>query len=149
MPAAAALLTLRLLPASPGEAVCGMVLPRQAAAAVLRRLAARRKHYASLRLVATAGRMILLAPEHQPLPWSEATQFFLRQAGPALLPTDRRLDVPARWHDEVVARLAASHRQSLPLLILPTGEGIEVTGLAEARALGEIDLAALAEEIRA
>ena len=89
-----------------------------------------------------------LAPEHQPLPWSETVQFFLRQAGPALLPTDRRLDVPARWHDEMVARLAASHGQSLPLLILPVGERLEVTGLAEARALTDIDLARLAGEAR-
>lgn len=148
MPDSPALLPLRLLAAAPDGPACGLVLPRGAARPLLHRLAARRGHYAALRLLATAERLILLAPEHQPLPWSEAMQFFLRQAGPALLPTDRRLDVPARWHDEVVARLAATHGQALPLLILPAGEGLEVTGLAGARALADIDLARLAGEAR-
>ena len=124
----------------------GLVLTRAVAKDMVLKLHARLAHYASLRLFATSNLVVLLSPERAALPWSTEIQCFLRQCGPAILPIGRRLDVPSRWHDDVVGRLAADRQQSLPLLILPNEAGeLQIAGLATARALADIDLPRLAE----
>ena len=124
----------------------GLVLARTAAKDMVLKLHARLAHYASLRLFATSKLVVLLSPERAALPWSAEVQCFLRQCGPAILPIGHRLDVPSRWHDDVVSRLAADRQQSLPLLILPDEAGkLQIAGLAAARALADVDLLGLAE----
>ena len=139
-------LPLRLAPDDSEMIPVGLVLTRAAAKDMMLKLHARLSHYASLRLFATSNLVVLLSPERAALPWSAEVQCFLRQCGPAILPIGHRLDVPSRWHDDVVSRLAADHRQSLPLLILPDEAGkLQIASLAAARPLADVDLRALAE----
>jgi len=145
MSPSATTLPLRLTQDDGAPNPVGLVLARAAARDMVLKLDARLAHYASLRLFATVKLLVLLSPECTPLPWSAEVMFFLYQRGPAILPIGQRLDVPARWHDDVVTRLAAARDQSLPLLILPgeTGE-LQIAGLRRARAATDIDLPALA-----
>lgn len=141
----AAALRLRLVSDAAAAAPAGLLLGWSAARALLPKLQQRRAHYAALRLLAIREGLVVLAPEDKPLPWSAEGCLFLHQQGPAVLPVRMRLDLPARWHDDVVLRLAAAHAQSLPLLILPGEEdGLRVGGLAGARPLGDVDLPRLA-----
>ena len=125
----------------------GLVLPRAGAAAFLLQIEQRLPHYHRLKLASTRDSLILLAPEGEVLPWHENVRLYLRRQGPAFLPVDARLDLPARWHDLLVERLAAQRDLPLPLLFLPgKGGGLAVLSLAQARPLGDVDLPRLAGE---
>lgn len=143
-------LPLKLVRSTPVPSIAGVVLPRRSAPDLLSRLEKRRQHYRTLRIVMTPTDVVLLSPNNDDLPWSDAVRFYLRQQGAALLPIDWRLNVPAHYHDEVVSRLAAAMRQALPLLILPgdtdAGGALQVTGLSQARSLRDVDIASLAME---
>jgi len=139
-------LVLRLAPDDGETSPMGLVLARAAAKDMVLKLHERLAHYASLRLFAASKLVVLLSPERASLPWSTDIKCFLHQCGPAILPIGQRLDVPSRWHDDVVSRLAADRQQSLPLLILPDEAGeLQIAGLAAARALADVDLLGLAK----
>ncbi|MCL2716650.1 MAG: hypothetical protein FWD68_19335 [Alphaproteobacteria bacterium] len=145
MRASANALSLRLVPDDSGATPMGIVLARATAGDILQKLHARLSHYASLRVLATSSFLVLLSPERRILPWSAEVRFHLQQRGPAILPIGQRLDVPARWHDDVVRRLAGERNQSLPLLILPdAAHGLQIAGLDRAHVLADIDLLVLA-----
>ena len=145
MSASANALALRLVPDDSDATTIGLVLARTTAGDVVRKLHTRLSHYASLRVFATSSFLVLLSPERGVLPWSAETRFHLQQRGPAILPIGHRLDVPPRWHDDVVSRLAGERNQSLPLLILPDEAGLlQIAGLGRARAAADIDLLVLA-----
>ena len=140
-------LPLALAPHDGSAPPVGLVLPRPGAAAFLLQVEQRLPHYRGLKLAATRDSLILLAPDGGALPWHESVRHYLRRQGPAFMPAETRLDVPERWHDLLVERLAAQKSLPLPLLFLPgAGSTLTVLGLAQARPIGEVDLPRLAGE---
>jgi len=142
------LLPLALTPHDEPAVPCGLVIYRAGAAEFLLQLELRLPHYRGLRLAATKDSLVLIAAEGAPLPWVPVVRHYLRRQGPAFLPVGLRLDVPARWHDIVVERLAALRALVMPVLLLPDGvsPGVAVISLADAASAGDIDWPRLAGE---
>lgn len=140
-------LPLALAPDEPSSPPIGLAMPRAGAAAFLLQVEQRLPHYRGLKLGATRDLLILLAQGGEALPWHESVRHYLRRQGPAFMPVETRLDVPARWHDLLVERLAAAKNLALPLLFLPGAHAsLAVLSLSQARPIGDIDLPRLAGE---
>lgn len=100
-------------------APAGVILSRREAAAMAGRLAKRAAHYPALRVTGFQDRLILWsAAEDVQLPWLEGDAVYLTHIDKTLFfPVDKRLDLPARWTEPIVARLASAKSLSRPVLL--------------------------------
>jgi len=97
----------------------GVILSRREAAAMAGRFAKRAPHYPTLRVTGFQDRLIFWSPaEDVQLPWFEGGAVYLTHIDKTLFfPIDKRLNLPVRWSEPIIARLASAESLSRPVLL--------------------------------
>jgi hypothetical protein len=123
---------LRLLERDGGEArPAGLILGRHLIADAATRLARRARHYAALRVTASRNSLIFWSTANDvPLPWFDEEPVYLAQRDKIVFfPADRTLDLPDKWSERILDRLAGKNGLSRPILLLPVGGELTAIGL--------------------
>ena len=124
--------TIRLLPAEPDDiSPVGMVVSGESVAKLARSLAARAKHYSTLRVTRFQSRLVFWSiDEDVKLPWAVKVDAYLSQSNKLVFyPVAFQPDLPGKWTEPLIDRLVRDKSISSPVLLLPSDGEVIALGL--------------------